>query len=110
MAAKCTRTAPRRPRGAQGEAEFVRTLKILRWSTSPFRGQWPSRMTETRTTIWDDRGSAVVRYLIPLAAVGLAAGTKHLLDRHTGVQTSYLPCFAAVMLSGWYGGLGPGLL
>ena len=67
-------------------------------------------MIGLQTSTTGGRGGVAVRYIVPFVAVGVAAGAKHLLDRYTGVQTSYLPCFGAVMLSSWFGGLGPGLV
>ncbi len=49
-------------------------------------------------------------YGVALASVGLALGLKLLLDPLTVQDTPFLLTFGAIMVSAWYGGLGPGLL
>ncbi len=54
--------------------------------------------------------SRPMRYGVALASVGLALGFKLLLDPLTIQDTPFLLTFGAIMVSAWYGGLGPGLL
>jgi signal transduction histidine kinase len=54
--------------------------------------------------------SAVVRYGVALVSVGVAVILQQLLVPVVGTETPFLVCFAAVMFSAWYGGLGPGVL
>ena len=56
-------------------------------------------------TLW----TSVVRYGVAVLVVGLAAGLTLLLPP-VAEGTPFLFFFAAVMLSAWYGGLGPALL
>jgi PAS domain S-box-containing protein len=51
-----------------------------------------------------------LRYGVAMAAVGAALGTKLLLDPLTVQDTPFLLVFGAIIVSSWYGGLGPGLL
>src|ERR671910_1607098 len=51
-----------------------------------------------------------LRYGVAMAAVGAALGTKLLLDPLTVQDTPFLLVFGAIIVSAWYGGLGPGLL
>jgi PAS domain S-box-containing protein len=50
-----------------------------------------------------------LRYGVAVASVGLALGLKLLLDPITIQDTPFLLTFGAIMVSAWYGGLGPGL-
>ena len=56
------------------------------------------------------RSSLPVRYGIAVVVVALALGLKLLIDPLIVQETPFLLVFAAVMVSAWYGGLGPGLL
>jgi PAS domain S-box-containing protein len=51
-----------------------------------------------------------LRYGVAMAAVGAALGIKLLLDPLTVQNTPFLLVFGAIIVSSWYGGLGPGLL
>ncbi|MDQ3031651.1 MAG: ATP-binding protein [Myxococcota bacterium] len=51
----------------------------------------------------------VLRYGAAAIAVGLTVGARLLLDPLLGVRAPMLPFTLAVMIAGWYGGLGPGL-
>ena len=55
------------------------------------------------------RGRTIFSYVVALLGVGLATGINWVLWRLIQPQVSPL-FFAAVMVSAWYGGLGPGLL
>ena len=56
----------------------------------------------------------VLRYAVAVAAIGVTLLIKLVLNRHLemGVEheAPFMLSLAAVMVSGWYGGLGPGLL
>jgi PAS domain-containing protein len=54
--------------------------------------------------------SPQLRYGVVVLAVGSALLLKLLLDPLIVQETPFLLVFAAVMVSAWYGGLGPGLL
>src|SRR5215204_4853298 len=51
-----------------------------------------------------------LRYGVAVLAVGAALGIKLLLDPLTVQDTPFLLVFSAIIVSAWYGGLGPGLL
>src|SRR5215210_300046 len=51
-----------------------------------------------------------LRYSVAALAVGAALGIKLLLDPLTVQDTPFLLVFGAIIVSAWYGGLGPGLL
>ena len=51
--------------------------------------------------------SAILRYGLGVLAVTAATIIQHLGDIHFAVTPSFV---CAVMLSGWFGGMGPGLL
>jgi PAS domain S-box-containing protein len=51
-----------------------------------------------------------LRYSVAVMAVGAALGIKLLLDPLTVQDTPFLLVFGAIIVSAWYGGLGPGLL
>ena len=51
-----------------------------------------------------------LRYGVAMVAVGAALGIKLLLDPLTVQNTPFLLVFGAIIVSSWYGGLGPGLL
>src|SRR5215204_5153243 len=51
-----------------------------------------------------------LRYGVAVLAVGAALGIKLLLDPLTVQDTPFLLVFGAIIVSAWYGGLGPGLL
>src|SRR5215210_1538251 len=51
-----------------------------------------------------------VRYGVAALVVGVAVLVKLLLDPLTAQDTPFLLILGAIMLSAWYGGLGPGLL
>jgi PAS domain S-box-containing protein len=51
-----------------------------------------------------------LRYSVAVLAVGAALGIKLLLDPLTVQDTPFLLVFGAIIVSAWYGGLGPGLL
>ena len=53
---------------------------------------------------------SAVRYGVAVLAVGAALLVKVLLDPLTAQETPFLLVFGAIMVSAWYGGLGPGLL
>lgn len=56
------------------------------------------------------KGSSLLRYGIAVLAVALALLLKLLLEPVIVQETPFLLVFAAVIISAWYGGLGPGLL
>ena len=56
------------------------------------------------------RTSPFLRYGIAVLVVGVALGIKLLLDPVIPEDVPFLLLFGAVMVSAWYGGLGPGLL
>jgi PAS domain S-box-containing protein len=51
-----------------------------------------------------------LRYGVAVLAVGVAFGLKLLLDPLIVQDVPFLLVFGAIMVSAWYGGLGPGLL
>jgi PAS domain S-box-containing protein len=51
-----------------------------------------------------------LRYGVAVLAVGVAMLAKLLLDPLTVQDTPFLLVFSAIIVSAWYGGLGPGLL
>jgi PAS domain S-box-containing protein len=51
-----------------------------------------------------------LRYSVAALAVGAALGFKLLLDPLTVQDTPFLLVFGAIIVSAWYGGLGPGLM
>ncbi len=51
-----------------------------------------------------------LRYGVAALAVGVALGIKLLLDPLTVQDTPFLLVFGAIIVSAWYGGLGPGLM
>ena len=51
-----------------------------------------------------------LRYGVAVLAAGSALGIKLLLDPLTVQDTPFLLVFGAIIVSAWYGGLGPGLL
>src|SRR5215204_6834780 len=51
-----------------------------------------------------------LRYGVAVLVVGAALGIKLLLDPLTVQDTPFLLVFSAIIVSAWYGGLGPGLL
>jgi PAS domain S-box-containing protein len=55
-------------------------------------------------------GSALLRYGVAVLAVGVALALKLLLDPLIAQDVPFLLVFGAIMVSAWYGGLGPGLL
>src|SRR5919107_4071221 len=55
-------------------------------------------------------GGALRRYGVAVLAVGVAFVLKLLLDPMIAQDIPYLLVFGAIMVSAWYGGLGPGLL
>ncbi len=54
--------------------------------------------------------SRPLRYGVALASVSLALSLKFLLDPLTVQDTPFLLTFGAIMVSAWFGGLGPGIL
>jgi PAS domain S-box-containing protein len=54
--------------------------------------------------------SLLLRYSVAVLAVGMAFLVKLLLDPLILQETPFLMIFGAIMISAWYGGLGPGLL
>jgi PAS domain S-box-containing protein len=56
------------------------------------------------------RTSPFLRYGVAVLVVGVAVGIKLLLDPVIPQDVPFLLLFGAVMVSAWYGGLGPGLL
>src|SRR5215203_1763636 len=56
------------------------------------------------------RTSPFLRYGVAVLVVGAALGIKLLLDPVIPRDVPFLLLFGAVMVSAWYGGLGPGLL
>jgi PAS domain S-box-containing protein len=52
----------------------------------------------------------VLRYGVAVLAVGVAMLAKFLLDPLTAQDTPFLLVFSAIIVSAWYGGLGPGLI
>jgi len=68
---------------------------------------WSSKMTRA-VNIDGRRGpSAILRYGLGVLAVTAATIIQHLGDIHFAVTPSFV---CAVMVSGWFGGMGPGLL
>jgi PAS domain S-box-containing protein len=55
------------------------------------------------------RPSLLLRYGVAVLAVGVAFLIKLLLDPLIMQETPFLLVFGAIMVSAWYGGLGPGL-
>src|SRR5829696_8341776 len=51
-----------------------------------------------------------LRYGVAMLAVGVALLAKLLLDPLTVQDTPFLLVFSAIIVSAWYGGLGPGLM
>ena len=49
------------------------------------------------------------RYLLAIASVGVCVGLRFLMQQYMDIQPPFLLFFAAIMLSGWYGGFGPGM-
>ena len=56
------------------------------------------------------RGTSLLYYGVAVMSVAAALGLKLLLEPLIVQETPFLFVFAAVMVSAWYGGLGPGLL
>ena len=56
------------------------------------------------------RTSPLLRYGVAAVVAGLALGIKLLLDPMIPQDVPFLLLFGAVMVSAWFGGLGPGLL
>jgi PAS domain S-box-containing protein len=56
------------------------------------------------------RTSPLLRYGVAVLVVGVALGIKLLLDPVITQDVPFLLLLGAVMVSAWYGGLGPGLL
>src|SRR5829696_1244464 len=56
------------------------------------------------------RTSPLLRYGVAVLAVGMAFLVKLLLDPLIVQDVPFLLIFGAIMISAWYGGLGPGLL
>ena len=56
------------------------------------------------------RSTPLLRYGVAVLAVGMAFLIKLLLDPLITQETPFLLVFGAIMVSAWYGGLGPGLL
>jgi len=56
------------------------------------------------------RTTPLVRYGAAVAITGGAIALRVLLDSVWGVRLPFITLFPAVMLSAWFGGLGPGLL
>jgi PAS domain S-box-containing protein len=56
------------------------------------------------------RTSPFLRYGVAVLVAGVAVGIKLLLDPVIPREVPFLLLFGAVMVSAWYGGLGPGLL
>src|SRR5919112_1154418 len=54
--------------------------------------------------------SPLLRYGVAVVAVGVAFGLKLLLDPLIVQDVPFLLVFGAIMVSAWFGGLGPGLL
>src|SRR5215204_3652399 len=54
--------------------------------------------------------SPLLRYGVAVLAVGVAFGLKLLLDPIIVQDVPFLLVFGAIMVSAWFGGLGPGLL
>jgi K+-sensing histidine kinase KdpD len=54
--------------------------------------------------------SPFLRYGVTVLAVGVAFAIKLLLDPLIEQDVPFLLVFGAIMVSAWYGGLGPGLL
>jgi PAS domain S-box-containing protein len=54
--------------------------------------------------------SPLLRYGVAVLAVGVAFGLKLLLDPLIMQDVPFLLVFGAIMVSAWFGGLGPGLL
>jgi PAS domain S-box-containing protein len=56
------------------------------------------------------RTSPLLRYGVAVLVVGVALGVKVLLEPLISQDVPFLLLFGAIMVSAWYGGLGPGLL
>ena len=52
--------------------------------------------------------SLLLRYGVAVLAVGVAFAIKLLLDPLIVQETPFLLIFGAILISAWYGGLGPG--
>ncbi len=64
----------------------------------------------TGRAVSTSRPSLPVRYGVAVIAVAVALGLKLLIDPLITQDTPFLLVFAAVMVSAWFGGLGPGVL
>ena len=58
----------------------------------------------------EDRRPTLLRYGMAVLIVSLCVAIRLLLQPVFGHDVPYLVFFPAIMLAGWYGGLGPGLL
>lgn len=56
-----------------------------------------------------ESSSVLLRYGVAVATVALTFGVKFLVDPYLLQDTPFLLVFTAIMVSAWYGGLGPGL-
>jgi K+-sensing histidine kinase KdpD len=56
------------------------------------------------------RSRTLRRYAVALLAFGLSLLIRLLLSSALGVTVPYITFFPAIMVSAWYGGLGPGLI
>ncbi|UJR82046.1 hybrid sensor histidine kinase/response regulator [Sandaracinus amylolyticus] len=54
--------------------------------------------------------SPLLRYGVAVVVVGIVVAARLLFDPLLGVDAPLLPFTVAVMLAGWYGGIGPGLV
>ena len=62
------------------------------------------------TAVFEQALSLPLRYAVAVASVAFALALKTLLDPLSAQDAPFLLAFGAVMVSAWYGGLGPGLL
>jgi PAS domain S-box-containing protein len=75
--------------------------------TSALLRELKHRVGEARSM---QRSSPFLRYGVAVIAVALALGLKLFIDPLIVQETPFLLVFAAIMVSAWLGGLGPGLL
>jgi two-component system sensor kinase FixL len=56
------------------------------------------------------RATTASRYLVALAALGIAILLRYAFNDYLGASVPYLQFFPAIMLAAWFGGLGPGVV
>ena len=79
-------------------------------------GEGPSSLSIDRFIPWRERNAAnnaasfMRHYGCAVASIALAVYVRHLLALLIGVQQPYTTIYFAVMLTAWYGGVGPALV